>query len=571
MLAVRHTHAQAVVAFNVRNETFMCAIYDHLSWPPSPAGFTLDSTPAFQAPSGSRYEWLGAAITNSSATRLATTSGGWYNMGQAAAPGTWCFTVHEPCAAIPAGCPPTGPPTTTTCGPNAQTAPLVLGGADGSTPYADGRCVCSSGAYLKPISNIKTQGCTPVAECRSGAACPGVNVLCDWQSGSNACVCKPGWSVAAGENVYVQGCSVDINECIDTSNCVKPNTVCANTPGDYSCTCKPGFVLRPGDDTRLHGCVLPSEASVWGASLHAPVYVCLPAWQPAAHCTYVAVCMWLTLLGCCHCMLCAVRAACTTPPTQPIARGAWSCSSGAATLQSGDSCAAACSSGFIGAPKLACTSDGVFAALPSEQCRYNNSELGACDSPGVCGRGCAACASASAACAGMLLDAWHPCALFGLAGGALQELFVVVQGPLRGFPPLSDDTLAMLAEQITAGLELPAPYSSGSLVTWFESATLSTDAGSEQVLRAVVGYVVVPNAALPLQAEALAAKAANPATVVDIADALQAASGSVTDPSSVLTIAASDATGKPLGTPVPVAGEAGVAAAGANCCRRIVT
>lgn len=142
---------------------------------------------------------------------------------------------------------------------------------------------------------------------------------------------------------------------------------------------------------------------------------------------------------------------------------------------------------------------------------------------------------------------------------------MVVQGPLQGFPPLSDDTLALLADQIAASLELPAPYSSSSLVTWFERATLTADADGQQVLQAVVGYVVVPIAGLPLQAEVLAAKASNSATVIDIADGLQKAPGFVSDSGSLLTIAASDAAGTPRGARVPVAGEA-VGAPAALCC-----
>ena len=43
-------------------------------------------------------------------------------------------------------------------------------------------------------------------------------------------------------------------------------------------------------------------------------------------------------------------------------------------LQSGDSCAATCNDGFVGAPTVACTSAGTYTAIVSEQCTFNNSE-----------------------------------------------------------------------------------------------------------------------------------------------------------------------------------------------------
>lgn len=238
--------------------TLACIFYEQLTWPFN--GYALQQATSLQAPTGSRYT-LPGAFTNSTSLGLAANSGGWYNIGQAARPGSWCYTVHEQCASEPGGCAPVGPPTTTTCGANASPGPLVLGGIDNNTLYHDGTCLCNPGAYLRPVDNIKTRGCTLVADCRSGAAaaCPGVNVLCDWASGSNACVCKQGWKVRAGQNVYVEGCSEDINECVDTSNCVKPNTVCTNTAGSYSCSCKEGYMLRPGDRIWEHGCVLPCE------------------------------------------------------------------------------------------------------------------------------------------------------------------------------------------------------------------------------------------------------------------------------------------------------------------------
>ena len=178
-------------------QTFACFFYETLSWPTTP-GFTLLTPASPQAPSGSRYTLPGGAV-DSSVRNLASTSGGWHRIGQAGRPGSWCFTVHAICAASPGGCTSVGPPTTTSCGANAEAA-LVLGGIDGQTPYAaDDTCRCSPGAYLRPVDDIKTQGCTLVANCQSGAACPGVNVRCDWASGSNACVCKPGWQVAVGE------------------------------------------------------------------------------------------------------------------------------------------------------------------------------------------------------------------------------------------------------------------------------------------------------------------------------------------------------------------------------------
>lgn len=186
--------------------------------------------------------------------------------------------------------------------------------------------------------------------------------------------------------------------------------------------------------------------------------------------------------------LLALYAACPTPPTQPIARGSWSCS-GAATLQSGDACAATCNPSFIGSLQLPCTASGVYALIPMQQCRYNNSELWwTLWAAFACAAGaCASCMGVNAT--DTLLKPLHRG--HDVAGAGLQELFMVVEGPLQGFPPLSDDTLATLAGQIAGRLELPAPYSSSSLITWFESATLST-ADGQRMLSAVVATWLFP-------------------------------------------------------------------------------
>jgi len=142
-----------------------------------------------------------------------------------------------------------------------------------------------------------------------------------------------------------------------------------------------------------------------------------------------------------------------------------------------------------------------------------------------------------------------------------------MEGPLASFPPLSDATLATFAAQIAGGLNLPPPFSAADLVAWFERATLvAGTSGGQQVLRAVVGYAIMPEAA---ESISLLAIADSPATVVSIADGLHSAASFVIDPAAALVIAASDAAGRAHATAVPISGEYmhGCVHA-AVCCKR---
>lgn len=159
----------------------------------------------------------------------------------------------------------------------------------------------------------------------------------------------------------------------------------------------------------------------------------------------------------------------------------------------------------------------------------------------------------------------HVCV--GHAGAGLPTFYLTVEGPLASFPPLTDATLATFATQIAAGLNLPPPYSAANLVTWFERATLDASTG-QQVLRVVVGYAVMPEAA---QSIPLLAIADSPTTVVSIADGLHSAASFVTDPAAALVITASDAAGHARGTAVPISGErmnVAVRAHATVCCKR---
>lgn len=136
----------------------------------------------------------------------------------------------------------------------------------------------------------------------------------------------------------------------------------------------------------------------------------------------------------------------------------------------------------------------------------------------------------------------------------MPEFFLTLNGPMDTYPPLSNAALATFAAQIAGGLNLPPPYSAASLVTWFQSATLGNSSGGQQTLQVVVGYAIKPEAGLLLESIPLQAIASAPATLVGIADGLFSAPGFITVPGSKLVIASSDASGKLLGAPVPIAG-----------------
>ena len=160
------------------------------------------------------------------------------------------------------------------------------------------------------------------------------------------------------------------------------------------------------------------------------------------------------------------------------------------------------------------------------------------------------CSTASTAC-----QCHHSTAhLLVCAGAGLPQFFLVMDGPLASFPPLSDATLAMFAVQIASSLNLPPPYSAASLVTWFQSATLGGCTHTQQALQLVVGYAVRPEAALPLQTIPLQAIAAAPGTVLGIADGLHSTGGFITGAGSSVVIAASHSSGQARGTPVPISG-----------------
>lgn len=93
-------------------------------------------------------------------------------------------------------------------------------------------------------------------------------------------------------------------------------------------------------------------------------------------CDILLACAWPSLPRVVVMLLLLLHAACPAPPVQSLAHGTWAC--GAAAPQSGGSCAGICSNGFVGAPRLVCTSAGAYAAIATEQCRLSNSECSCC-------------------------------------------------------------------------------------------------------------------------------------------------------------------------------------------------
>lgn len=224
------------------SNTFACFFYERLELP---SGLATSPVAALiyndsNIPSSPTYALPGSGTP--SIVSLATSSGGWLNIGQASRPGTWCFTVHDACAASDAGCSNVLPSLSPTCGANAAVQTVTTGGAASTTSY--GVCTCNTAFAVAAGESIEVEGCTEALTCTGSPwqvvpnALPFINCSSSTPWGGNcSTTCRSGYVAnnVAGAAGLVATCTEGYWTMPDTTPATPPACVRAGEHSKPAC------------------------------------------------------------------------------------------------------------------------------------------------------------------------------------------------------------------------------------------------------------------------------------------------------------------------------------------------